>query len=90
MDVKVKVNAFSYQRYGPIQGELEYISPTTTRDPQTKQGFYTARVGLEKDYFLVNEEKTPVRYGMGADAEITVRKRRIIDLVLDPMRNIAG
>lgn len=90
MEVKVKINAFSYQRYGLIHGELEYISPTTSIDPQTKQVFYTARVGLEKDYFTINSEKTPIRYGMGAEAEITVRRRRIIDLVLDPIRNIAG
>jgi hemolysin D len=81
---------FSYQRYGLIHGELEYISPTTSVDPQTKQVFYTARVGLKKDYFTINSEKTPIRYGMGAEAEITVRKRRIIDLILDPIRNIAG
>lgn len=90
MKVKVKVNAFSYQRYGMLNGELEYISPSTSGDPQSKQDYYTARVGLDKDYFTVNGEKTPIRYGMKADAEITVRERRIIDMVLDPIRNIAG
>lgn len=90
MRVQVKVNAFSYQRYGLLHGELEYISPSTSSDPQSKQDYYTARVGLDKDYFSINGEKTPIRYGMKAQAEITVRKRRIIDLVLDPIRNIAG
>lgn len=90
MKVRVKMNAFSYQRYGMIQGELEYISPTTSSPPQSKQEFYTARVGLDRDYFTINGEITPIRYGMSADAEITVRKRRIIDIVLDPIRNIAG
>ena len=90
MKVKVKIDAFSYQRYGLIHGELEYISPGTFTDPQSKNAYYTARVGLDKDYFTINGEKTSIRYGMKAEAEITVRKRRIIDLVLDPIRNIAG
>lgn len=90
MPVKVKVNAFSYQRYGFLAGELEYIAPVTTRNNQTKKVYYKGRIRLEKDYFMINEVHTPIRYGMGANAEILVRKRRLVDLALDPLRNIAG
>ena len=51
---------------------------------------YKARVALDRDYFLVNQVETPVRYGMTGLAEIVVRKRRIIDLALDPLRSAAG
>ncbi len=90
MPVKVKMNAFSYQRFGVLYGELEYISPGTTRDTDSKQSVYTARIGLQRDHFDVKGEMIPIRFGMQASAEITVRKRRIIDIVLDPIRNIAG
>lgn len=90
MPVKIKVNAFAYQRYGHINGELEHIAPSTVMDQRTKGMVYTARVRLDRDYFLVNEVQTPVRYGMTANAEIVVRKRRLIDLALDPLRNAAG
>ncbi len=90
MPVKVKMNAFSYQRFGVLYGELEYISPGTTRDADSKQSVYTARIGLDRDHFDVKGEMIPIRFGMQASAEITVRKRRIIDIVLDPIRNIAG
>ncbi|MEM9624476.1 MAG: HlyD family efflux transporter periplasmic adaptor subunit [Pseudomonadota bacterium] len=90
MPVKIKVNAFAYQRYGHIEGELEHIAPATVMDQRTKGMVYTARVRLDRDFFLVNEIQTPVRYGMTANAEIVVRKRRLIDLALDPLRNAAG
>jgi len=32
----------------------------------------------------------PLRYGMTAVAEIVVRERRLIDLALDPFRNVGG
>ena len=90
MPVKIKLNAFPYQRYGFLEGELEYVAPSTQFDPVSKKTFYKARVGLERDYFMVNEARIPVRYGMEAKAEIVVRKRRFVDLALDPFRNVAG
>ncbi len=90
MPVKIKVNAFAYQRYGHIVGELEHIAPATVMDQRSKAMVYTGRVRLDRDHFLVNEVQTPVRYGMSAKAEIVVRKRRLIDLALDPLRNVAG
>lgn len=90
MPVKIKFNAFPYQRYGFISGELEQISPTTSPDPKNKQMVYKGRVGLERDYFNVNGVQTPLRYGMEGKAEIIVRKRRLIDLALDPFRKAAG
>jgi HlyD family secretion protein len=90
MRVKVKVNAFAYQRYGFITGELEHIAPSTIVSQSSKEMVYKARVGLERDYFEINEAQTPVRYGMTGNAEIVVRKRRLIDLALDPLRNVAG
>jgi hemolysin D len=73
--VKLKFNAFPYQRYGLISGTLAYISPATKPSVQDKQPVYEGRVTL---------------YGMTASAEIVVRERRLIDLGLDPFRQVAG
>ena len=40
LPVKLKFSAFPYQRYGLINGRLEYISPATKPSPQTKQPVY--------------------------------------------------
>jgi hemolysin D len=90
LPVKLKFNAFPYQRYGVIHGTLEYVSPATKLASQTKQPVYEARVSLERDYYKVAETKYPLRYGMTAAVEIVVRERRLIDLALDPFRQIGG
>jgi HlyD family secretion protein len=90
LPVKLKFNAFPYQRYGVIRGTLEYVSPATKPASQTKQPVYEARVSLERDYYNVAETKYPLRYGMTAAVEIVVRERRLIDLALDPFRQIGG
>jgi len=51
---------------------------------------YEARVSLERDYYQVAEAKYPLRYGMTAAVEIVVRDRRLIDLALDPFRQVGG
>ncbi|MDY6947842.1 MAG: HlyD family efflux transporter periplasmic adaptor subunit [Pseudomonadota bacterium] len=90
MSVRIKVNAFPYQRYGILNGELEHIAPASSTNRDTKQIVYKARVGLEQDHFTVNDVDTPLRYGMAAKVEIVVDNRRLIDLVLDPFRNSVG
>jgi HlyD family secretion protein len=90
LEVKIKFNAFSYQRYGFINGTLEYISPSTQVSANIQQPVYKGRVALERDYFEVEDERILLRYGMRGVAEVVVRRRRIIDLALDPFRNLKG
>jgi hemolysin D len=90
LPVKLKFNAFPYQRYGVIDGTLEYVSPATKPAQQSRLPVYEARVSLDRDYYQVGDTKYPLRYGMTAAVEIVVRKRRLIDLALDPFRQIGG
>jgi hemolysin D len=90
LPVKLKFNAFPYQRYGVINGTLEYVSPATRPSLETKLPVYEARISLERDYYQVAGTRYPLRYGMTAAAEIVVRERRLIDLALDPFRQIGG
>lgn len=90
LPVKLKFNAFPYQRYGMIDGTLEFISPATKPSQQTKQPIYEGRVKLERDYYEIGDQRYPLRYGMTAIAEMVVRERRLIDLALDPFRQIGG
>jgi hemolysin D len=90
LPVKLKFSAFAYQRYGLVNGTLDYISPATKTAPQTRLPVYEGRVTLERDHYLVEDKKYPLRYGMTATAEVVVRERRLIDLALDPFRQIGG
>ncbi|CAG4892062.1 HlyD family efflux transporter periplasmic adaptor subunit [Paraburkholderia gardini] len=90
LPVKMKFNAFPYQRYGLISGTLAFISPATKPSALDKQPVYEGRVTLDKNYYQIADTRYPLRYGMTATAEIVVRERRLIDLGLDPFRQIAG
>jgi hemolysin D len=90
LPVKLKFNAFPYQRYGVIDGTLEYVSPATKPSAQTKLPVYEARISVEREYYQVAGTRYPLRYGMTAAVEIIVRERRLIDLALDPFRQIGG
>jgi hemolysin D len=90
LPVQLKFNAFPYQRYGLMRGTLQSISPATKPSPTTKQPVYEGRVTLEQFQYKVGDISYPLRYGMTAVAEIVVRERRLIDLALDPFRNIGG
>lgn len=83
----MKFSAFPYQRYGFISGTLEYISPSAQRSAADAV-VYTGHVSLDKDHYRVDDIDYPLRYGMAATAEVVVRKRRLIDMALDPMRQI--
>lgn len=88
--VKLKFNAFPYQRYGLIDGTLEFISPAARPSVQTKQLIYEGRIRLDRDYYEVAGRRYPLHYGMMATAEIVVRERRLIDLAIDPFRQVGG
>jgi len=90
LPVQLKFNAFPYQRYGLIRGTLQFISPATKPSLATKQPVYEGRVSLDRTEYKVGETTYPLRYGMTAVAEIVVRERRMIDLALDPFRDIGG
>jgi HlyD family secretion protein len=90
LQVKLKFNAFPYQRYGLIEGTLQFISPATKASASSKLPVYEGRITLDRDHYTVGETAYPLRYGMTASAEIVVRKRRLIDVALDPFRQIGG
>lgn len=90
LEVKMKFGAFPYQRYGFIKGTLEYISPTAQGGSGDKGPMYKGYVSLERTYFTVDKIDYPLRFGMAALAEIVVRKRRLIDMALDPLRKLDG
>jgi len=90
LPVQMKFNAFPYQRYGLMRGTLQFIAPATKPSAATRQPVYEGRVTLDQVQYKVGESSYPLRYGMTAVAEIVVRERRLIDLALDPFRNIGG
>ncbi|BDA75131.1 secretion protein HlyD family protein [Rivularia sp. IAM M-261] len=90
LPVKLKFDAYPFQEYGVIEGELLEISPTTIDidTPNGKVPAYNLEIVLKQDCIVSNNKCTQLRPGTTATAEVIVRRRRIIDFLLDPFKQL--
>ncbi|AFY78388.1 hypothetical protein Ple7327_3160 [Pleurocapsa sp. PCC 7327] len=87
MPVHVKLDAYPYQDYGVIPGEVTVISADAKSNEQLGP-VYTVEVKLERDYVTDNQQKVQFKAGQTATADIVIRRRRIADVLLDPIRQL--
>lgn len=84
--VKLKYDAFPYQRYGVKGGKLTWLSPAKAEN-ETAQSF-KARVELNEKEITVKNQPRPFAAGMSGTAEIVVGKRTLISYVIEPIRQL--
>jgi hemolysin D len=87
MTVQVKFDAFPYQDYGMVSGKVTTISPDAVVDEQLGN-VYRVEIKLDKDTVTSQQQTISLKAGQTADAEILVRQRRIIELILDPFQKL--
>lgn len=87
MPVNVKLDAFPYQDYGIVSGTVLAISPNAKNNEQMGV-VYEVDIALEKDYVMHENAPVTLQAGQTANAEIVVRRQRILELILDPIRQL--
>jgi HlyD family secretion protein len=87
MPVHVKLDAYPYQDFGVVPGKVANLSADTKSDEKLGQVF-RVEVQLDKNYVIDKQGKIQFRAGQTATADIIIRRRRIADLLLDPIRQI--
>lgn len=87
MPVQVKLDAYPYQDYGVIPGRVTEISADAKSNKQLGE-VYRVEVQLERDHVTKNQQVIPFKAGQTATADIIIRKRRIMDVLLDPIKQI--
>nr|AVH79656.1 secretion protein HlyD family protein [Desmonostoc muscorum PCC 7121] len=90
MEVNLKFDAYPYQDYGVVKGKLLEVSPTSNVKT-TAQGDIAAfklKVGLKQT--CIQSEGSCIKFKPGdtATAEVIVRKRKVIDFVIDPFKKL--
>lgn len=81
---RIKIDTFSFQKYGTIDGIVQNVSPDAIEDE--KMGLlYKIKVSIEQDYLLVEGEEVKLSPGMAVTVEIKTGKRRIIEFFLEPL-----
>jgi len=85
----IKVESFPYTRYGYIEGIVESVSHDAIQDE--KLGLvYQARVKMARTALVIDGVTVHLTSGMTLTAEINTGKRRVIDYILDPLKQGAG
>ena len=90
MPVKLKFDAYSFQDYGIVSGQLTKISPTS-EITQTEGGTianYNLEIELDSDCISTDRRCIALRPGDTVAAEVIIRQRRIIDFILDPFKKL--
>lgn len=87
MSVQIKFDAYPYQDYGIIPGQVTYISADVKKNEQLGD-VYDLEITLDRNYVTEGEETIYFKPGQTASADIIIRERRIIDVLLDPVKKM--
>lgn len=85
--VRVKLDAYDYQKYGALDGEVAFVAPDATlieNEGQTPSSVYKVTIRLSEE--SVTDASRPIELGMTGIAEIVTDRERILDLVFRRLR----
>jgi multidrug efflux pump subunit AcrA (membrane-fusion protein) len=85
--VRYFLDAFPYQRYGAINGKLDWISPSTITSSDGPR--FIGLASLEKTSVPGPKgQNLPLRVGMKGEAHIIVGGRSLIEYAFEPIRQL--
>jgi len=87
--VTVKVETFTFTKYGAVTGEVLSISDDAVEDE--KRGLiYSGKIRLESDRIRVKGQDVKLSPGMAVTAEVKTDQRRVIEYFLNPLQIAAS
>ena len=87
MAVQVKLDAYPFQYYGLTPGIVTYLSADAQLDPQLGE-VYRLEVELERNYVTEDRQQVMFKAGQTATADIVIRRRRLLDVWLEPVKKL--
>ena len=85
--VRYFFEAFPYQRYGAVDGKLDWISPSAVALPDGPH--FIASASLDRTTIPGSGGKAmPLRVGMKGDAHVVVGHRTLIEYAFEPIRQL--
>ncbi|QCJ00964.1 HlyD family secretion protein [Agrobacterium larrymoorei] len=94
--VRLRVDAFPYQRFGVVSGHVVQVSRATYREGELlapiafKDPVYRVTVSLERTSIAAYGEERPLTPGMTLIGDIITDRRHFTDWVLDPLKAIGS
>ncbi|WP_019500398.1 HlyD family efflux transporter periplasmic adaptor subunit [Pseudanabaena sp. PCC 6802] len=90
MPVQLKFDAYPFQDYGVVPGKVSWVSPDS-KQTQTAQGqveTFELEIIPDRTEIQAQNKRVALTPGQTATAEVIVRQRRVIDLILDPFKQL--
>ncbi len=84
--VKLRYDAFPYQRYGVRYGTLRWISPATAS--QAEGASFRALADLDEQTLRIGGQDRAVLPGMGGEASVIVGRRSLASYAFEPLRQM--
>jgi|TARA_R110002020_G_C16296253_1_gene772807 hemolysin D len=84
-DVEIKVDTFTFTKYGVVTGKVVSISDDAIEDERLGL-VYSARIQLTESQIAVGNRIVSLSPGMSIKAEVKTDKRKVIDYFLSPLQ----
>jgi membrane fusion protein, adhesin transport system len=81
---RVKLTAYEYLVYGPLDGEVERISADSFTD-ERDQTFYRVTVRTEQNHIEKNGVLHPILPGMVASVDILTGRKSVLEYLMNPI-----
>ncbi len=95
--VKVRFDAFPYQRFGIYEGQIAVISkhvllPSELPAPlvELKEPVYRLTVNLNQQHVNAYGKAFPLQAGMSLEADIILENQTLFEWILDPLTSLKG
>ncbi len=84
--VKLKYDAFPYQRYGVRYGRVAWLSPASV---ESRDGAsFKAHVEISDSEMVIEGQARRLSAGMSGKAEIVIGNRSLIEYIFEPLRQL--
>jgi hemolysin D len=86
---EVKLETFSYTRYGTVPARVQWVTADAVND-EKRGALFPATLTLMRPTIDVDGKSIRLGPGMNVTAEIKTGRRRVIDYLLDPLKQHAS
>jgi multidrug efflux pump subunit AcrA (membrane-fusion protein) len=90
---KLKFDAFPFQDYGIVAGQVSEIAPDAQNDAQGDErlgSFYKVTIVPQQTAMQAHGKSMPLRPGLALTVELVTERKSLLALLLEPFRKLKG
>jgi multidrug resistance efflux pump len=87
MPVKIKLEAFDYQKYGTLDGTLDFVSPDSIVIEGQPGAVYMARASVNGDAVGRGQSTGQIKLGMAGQVELVTGEECLLELLFKKIRH---